>query len=170
MVDLPRRPVGGLAVTDLFPGRLVGAELPYLGLRIDDDVGVQWISSRVVLVIGLGFEEGLQRYHLGDDRPVENMSRVQLVDIGVSDALLFVVGVEDRRAVLPAGVGALTVQLRRIVRDGEKDSQDLSVGDPARVVYDLDGLGVVRAASRDGLIVGGVGGAGIVGSAASKYR
>src|ERR1700737_2645962 len=55
----------GLALAaDLLPGRLVGAQLSDLGLRVDDDVGVQRISRRVVLVISLGFEECLQRHHL----------------------------------------------------------------------------------------------------------
>ena len=108
-------------------------------------------------MIGLGLVEGLERHDLGNDPFVEDVGLVQLVDECLGYPLLLIIGVEDRRPVLPAGVGSLTVELGRIMRDGEKHLEDLAVTDAARVIDDLDGLGVVRGAGRDRLIVGRVG-------------
>ena len=58
---------------------------------------------------------------------------------------------------MPADVGSLTIALSRVVGDREKDLEDLAVGYPARVIDDLDGLGVVRRSTRDRLIIGGLG-------------
>src|SRR5439155_6829246 len=111
------------------PGGLIGAQLADLGLRVDDDIRTRWIPCCVILVIGLGFEEGLERHHLGDDRPVEDSSLVQLADVSVGHSLLLIIEIEDRRAVLPAAVGSLTVELRRVMRDREKYLEDLAVAD-----------------------------------------
>jgi len=62
------RPAEALALADLFLCFLIGAQLSDLRLRVEEDIGIQWIPSGVILVIGLGFEEGLERRHLGNDR------------------------------------------------------------------------------------------------------
>src|ERR1700719_2654359 len=139
--DSTKWPIVRLTVADLFLRLLIGAQLPDLGLRIDDDVRIQGIPGRIVLVISLGLIEGLQRDDLGDDWTVEDMGLVQLVDVGLGHALLLVIGVKDRRAVLPARVRTLPIQLRRVVSDREKDLDDLTVSDSARGVDDLDGFG-----------------------------
>jgi len=158
---LPRIHLGPLAISPhgvgIAVGFLVGAQLSDLGLSVDGDVGVQRIARRVILVIGLSLKEGLEQRDFGDDRCVEDLGLVQLVDIAVGDSPLLIIDGEDRRAVLPAGVGSLAVELRRVVRDGEKHLEDLAVAEPARVIEDLDSLGVVRGAGRDRLVVGGLG-------------
>ena len=53
-------------------------------------------------------------------------------------------------------VRALTIQLRRIVRDGEEDLQQPSVADLARVEDHLHRFGVPGRSLRDDLVVGGV--------------
>ena len=64
--------------------------------------------------------------------------------------LLRGVGVEDRRKVLGAQVGTLTVGLRGIV-DLEEELGHLLVGDPAGVVADLYGLQVANWEGADGV-------------------
>ena len=49
----------------------------------------------IVLMIGLGFIEGLEGHHLGDNRPRENSGFIELSDIGVGNALLLCVAVKD---------------------------------------------------------------------------
>ena len=66
----------------------------------------------IVLVIGLSWIESLQRNDFGYDGARENLGLVELRDIGLGDALLFVVGVKDRGAILRAFVGALAIELR----------------------------------------------------------
>ena len=88
----------------------------------------------VVLVVGLGLEELLERLERGGDRLVENPRPLELLDVGLGDAALLVARVEDRRAVLRADVAALAVDLRRVVGDGEVDAQQLAVSDAPRVV------------------------------------
>src|SRR5439155_22741702 len=78
-------------------------------------------------------------------------------DIGMGDPPLLVVGVEDRRPVLPADIGPLPVLLRRIVGDREEDLQQLAVADAAPVVPNLDRFGVIGGAGADGLVVGRLG-------------
>ncbi len=60
---------------------------------------------------------------------------------------------KDRRSILRAVIGPLHVQLRWIVRHGEEHLQQLAVRDLGRVVGDLHGLRVPRAARADDLVV-----------------
>ena len=59
--------------------------------------------------------------------------------------------VEDDGAVLRAGVGALPVQRRRVVR-GEEDVEEVAVADDVGVEVDLDDFGVAGAPGADGVV------------------
>ena len=80
---------------------------------------------------------------------------LQLGDVGLGNVLLLLVAVENCRAVLAPGVGALPIELRRVVSDGEEDLEKLAIGDPRRVVGDLDRFGVTGFAAADEFILGG---------------
>src|SRR6266481_4330506 len=95
------------------------------------------MTGGVVLVVSLGGIKGFQRDHLSHDGMRENFGFFQLRDVRLGDSLLLIVLIENGRAILAAGVWSLMVQLRRIVRDGEKDSKKLSVGDLRGIVVDL---------------------------------
>ena len=82
------------------------------------------------------------------------MSLIELRDIILRNFLLCLALRENFRAILRAGVGALAVELRRVVRDREIDLQDLAVGNLLRVEGHLNGFGVAGAARADGLVIG----------------
>src|SRR5579864_4404085 len=79
------------------------------------DIGTVWIAHQIVLVVPLGSVEAFQRVHTRDNRVLENASFAQLGNVCRGDVLLRVAVVDDGRPVLGASVGALSVQLRRIV-------------------------------------------------------
>src|SRR5262249_6966721 len=58
-------------------------------------------------------------------------------------------------AILATHVVALPILLRRVMRDGEEDLQDLPQREPPRVVHHFDHFRVIGAAAADGLIVCG---------------
>src|SRR5260370_17474325 len=93
-------------------------------------------------MVALSRVEGLEGLDFRDDGPGVDLGGVELRDVGLSDALLLRAGVEDGRAVLRAGVRTLAVPLRGIVRDGEKNHQELAVGELGRIIGDADGFGV----------------------------
>src|SRR5882672_5898425 len=105
--------------------------LQVLDLRdvVEGNIGLVRVQRQVVLVIVLRRIERLQRADLGHDRLLVDLGGVELGDIGLRHLLLLVIGGEDRRAILRAGVGALAVQLGRVVHDREKDLQDLAIAD-----------------------------------------
>ena len=80
----------------------------------------------VVLVIVFGGVETGIGIQLRDDLRAEHISLIQLLDVGFGDFLLIFRGVENRGAVLRAVVRALAIELRGVVRDGEKYSQNLA--------------------------------------------
>src|ERR687898_1965196 len=95
----------------------------------------------IILMLGLSFPERPGRRHLGDDPPRPEARRFNVGDRVVGDPALFLVVIEDRRAVARPDVVALTVQCRRIV-DLEEELQQVSIRDLLRVEGDLDRLGV----------------------------
>src|SRR5439155_13189764 len=107
----------------------------------------------VVLVVVLGLVEWSGRYNLGLDRLLE--ARLIFGLRGLRQALLLVVVVEDRRAVLVAAIAELAVLRERIVVVPEH-VEELFVGDLGRVVDDLDRLGMAGAAAAD-VIIGRIG-------------
>ena len=110
-----------------------------------------------MLVVRLGVIEAFERRDLGDDFSGEDVGGIELGDVGLCDAALLVAGIEDRRAVGGADVGALAVELSGIVGDGEEDAEELAVGDLRGIVDHLDGFGVAGGFGAD-LVVGGGGG------------
>ncbi len=71
-------------------------------------------------MVALRGVELVQRSHLGHDRVAENVSFVDLLDVGLGNALLLLVDVEDGAAVLGAGVGTLAVERGGVVGDLKK--------------------------------------------------
>ena len=92
----------------------------------------------IVLMIGFGGIECLQRLHLGHDRARKNMRLVEFRDIGLGGALLGVARGENLGAVLGALIGVLPVQLCRVVRHRKIDLQQAAEGDLLRIEGNLD--------------------------------
>jgi hypothetical protein len=92
-------------------------------------------------VLGLGFPERPGRRHLGDDLARPDARGFDVGDRVLGDAALFVVEVEDRRAVAQPDVVSLPVQRCGVV-DLEEELQQVAVGDLLGVEDDLDRLGV----------------------------
>ena len=83
------------------------------------------LSSFVELMIGFGRIECSIGFNLSGNR--EPLSRSHLLDVGVGHLPLIVVVNENHRSVLWADVGALPVDLRRIMAR-EKHLQQLGIG------------------------------------------
>ena len=90
---------------------------------------------------------------------MEDVSGVELGDIGFGNPFLVVIFIEDDGAVLSSLVGALAVEFGGVVDDGEEHFEQLAVSDLGRVVGYLDGFGVAGSASANHFIVSGVPGA-----------
>src|SRR6266852_7169771 len=93
-------------------------------------------------MVALSRVESLEWLDFRDDGPGVDLCSIELCDVGQSDALLLRNGIKDRGAVLGAGVRTLAIPLRGIVRDGEKNHQELAVGELRRIVDDADGFSV----------------------------
>src|ERR1700682_2892982 len=132
-------------------------QLIELGLVVDDDVHVRGMLRQIVLVVVLRRVERVERSDFGNNWPRERFGLLQLCDIGFRHALLFRIGVKNRRAILRSDVGALAVKLCRIMRDGEEYPQQLTVGDLRRIVDYLHRLGVPSRTGADELIARGLG-------------
>ncbi len=139
------------------------AELGHLGGDDELAVALARVARKVLLVVILGGEEGLEGQHLGDDRVRPEAFICKFVDDGIGSSGLFGQGGEDGGAVLRAHVVALAVEGGGVV-DGEEDVQDIGVGDLRGVKGDAHHLGVPGVPGAH-LLVGGVGGvaAGIAG-------
>ena len=66
------------------------------------DVWVVRMECGIVLVVGLGWIEGLQWNYLGHDRALEDLGFVELCDIRLGDPLLLVTAIENGRTILGA--------------------------------------------------------------------
>src|SRR5882724_9443619 len=122
---------------------------------VEHDIGVGGIVDEEVLVIGLGREESLQGIDPGRDGAAEDAGAVELGDIGLGDALLPGVGIEDGGTILRSLVRSLAIELGRIMRDGEEYAQDFAIGDLRRIEADLDRFGVAGFAAADLFVAGG---------------
>src|SRR5208282_3403714 len=136
---------------------------------IVDDVGIVGMMGGVVLVVGLGGIKGLQWDYLGHDGTRKNFGFFELRDVGLGDSLLLIVGIENGRSILVAGVGSLPVQLRGIVGDGEEHPKKLPVGDLRRIVSDLHRFRVAGVAVAYQFVFRRVGGASRVARGGPDY-
>src|SRR5512133_2256104 len=109
------------------------------------------VALQVVLVLRLGLPERTGRGDLGDDLAGPQPGRLDVGDGVGGDPALFLIEVEDRRAVARAEVVALAVARRRVV-DLEEELEQLTVGGHLGIEDDLDRLGVGPMVA-----VGGVG-------------
>src|SRR5579864_6120555 len=112
------------------------------------------MQSGIILVIGLCRIETLERNDLRHDRAGKYLRLIELRDVGLRDAFLFVIRIEDRRSVLSTFIGALTVQLSGIVRNRKEYAQQLTIGDLRGIVDNLDRLGVPGVAGTHKLVFG----------------
>jgi hypothetical protein len=109
-------------------------------------------ALQVVLVLRLGLPERAHRRHLGDDLARPQPGRLDVRDRVLGDALLLVVGVEDRGAVGRADVVALAVQGGRVV-DLEEELEQVAEARLGGVEVDLDRLGVAGVVAVRGVLV-----------------
>src|SRR5580692_10565984 len=72
------------------------------GQVVSRDIEAAWMKRGIILVIGFGGIECLQRLHLGYNRARKNMRLVEFRDIGLGGALLGVARGENLGAVLGA--------------------------------------------------------------------
>src|SRR5262249_7303834 len=113
------------------------------------------ISSGIVLMVVLGLVKPLERFERRCNRLRKNVSRVELLDVQLRCTTLLLIGIKDGRAILPADIIALSVEMGRIVGNGEENFQNLPVGPLAGVVFDLHSLGVIRRSATNSPIVRG---------------
>src|SRR6266852_1182370 len=131
-----------LRVLRMIEARKILFQIFQFGKVVVDDVRIVGIILEVILMVVLGGIESLEGLDLRDDRPGVDLCSVELRDVGLRDALLLRAAVEDRGAVLGASVRTLAIPLRGIVRDREKNHQELAVGELRRIVGDADRFGV----------------------------
>src|ERR1700730_12054924 len=101
---------------------------------VEPDVRIVRMQGGVVLMIALRSIERLQCDHLRHDRARKYLGGVELIDIGLTNAPLFVGRKEDDRAILRTLIRPLPVELRGVVSDGKEDLQQLTIGDLRSVV------------------------------------
>src|SRR5262249_11205396 len=113
--------------------------------------------DEIVLVVAFSFVERFQGDHLGDDPVPEEFGLIQLRNVAFGNALLFLVRIKDCRAILRAGIGALTIQFRRIMRYRKENFEQWAVSDLRRIVSNLPRFGMTGAAGAYRLVPSGVG-------------
>lgn len=102
----------------------------------------------------LGWVERGQGFKGGDNGSGEDFALVELYDIRLGDLFLLIIGVENGRTVLRSDIGALTIELCRVMSHGEKDFKQFSEADDLGIVSNLNGFGVLGFSGADGLVVG----------------
>src|ERR1700756_154138 len=107
------------------------------------------MSLQVVLVIVLGAKEGFEGYNLGDNFPRVDLGGIELLDVRGGDALLFLAGIKDGGAILRAIVGSLAIELRWVMSHGEKNHQNLTIGNLRWVKRDAHGFRMASAPPAD---------------------
>src|SRR6476646_9409061 len=105
---------------------------------VDKDVRQVRMAGGVILMIFLLPIERLQRRHFRHDRARKYLGRLQLIDVGLTNASLFFGGEEDDRSVLRTLVWSLPIELSGVVSDGKEDLQELTIRNLRRVVHNLD--------------------------------
>jgi hypothetical protein len=107
------------------------------------------MQRQIILVMRFRRIKLLQRHDLRNDRH----TGCQLPDIGSSDLLLLGAGVKNCGAVLTADIGALTVELGRVMRDADEHMQQLPVGYLRRIECDAHGFRVPRVAQAHDVVM-----------------
>ena len=107
---------------------------------VDHDVRLARIACSVILMVSLGFIKRLQRHDFGDDGLPEKLGTVELRYVRLRHFFLLFIAIENRGSVLRSDVGALAVELSRIMGDGKKHFEQLAVRDSGRVVRDPNGF------------------------------
>ena len=86
------------------------AKMFHIGCIVEGDVRVVRVERGVILMIGLGSVERLQRDDLRHNRTRKRPGLIQLGDVCLRDVFLLITAVEDHRPVLAAGVWPWTIQ------------------------------------------------------------
>ena len=115
-------------------------------------VALSWILLEILLVVILCPVKGSEGFDLCNDWRVPDSRSFDFSDDLLSDCLLFIVVVEDHRAVLGSNISTLAVWSSWVV-DCEEDLQDLLEGNYLGVKSDLDHFGMSRPPTAD-LLVG----------------
>lgn len=118
------------------------------------NIGLIGVLTRVILMVWLGWVERGQGFKGSDNGPGEDFTLVELCDVRLGDVFLLIVGVENSRTVLRADIGALAIELCRVMSHGEKDFKQFPEADDLGIVGDLNGFGVLGFSGADGLVVG----------------
>ena len=74
----------------------------------------------VILMVGFGIVERLQRHHLRHNWPGKQLCLLELGYVSLCYSLLFVVSVENNRTVLAADVRPLTIEFCGVMHHREK--------------------------------------------------
>lgn len=133
-------------------------QMIYLRQIVDHDIRIVRVLDGIILVILLGGIKSVERHDLRHDRAAKNFRLINLIDVRVRDFLLVLIRVKNYGTILSSLVRALTIQLRGIVRDGEKYFQKLAHGNLRWIVNNLHGFGVPGPAFADGFIIRRAGG------------
>src|SRR5947199_333090 len=89
--------------------RKLFAQVFQFGKVIEADIGIVGMMRGVVLMIVLGGIEAFQGNYLSHNGCGERFDLIDLADVGLGDALLVFVGVEDDGAIFQTGIWALAV-------------------------------------------------------------
>src|SRR5436190_16477949 len=87
----------------------------HFGERDVGNIRLMRILAGVVLVIGLGWIKGLERFQSRHDRARKMFAGVEFVNKRLGQFLFLVAGIENRAAVLGTGVVALSIESRWVV-------------------------------------------------------
>jgi len=118
------------------------------------DVAVVHMVDEIVLVVVLRIVKIGGANELGHDCAFENSCGVELCDVRGGDFLLFLRGEENCRAILCPDIRSLAILLRWVVRDAEKNHQELAIRNFGRVIYHADTFGVTGRAAANEIVIG----------------
>ena len=90
-----------------------------------NDIRVVRITRHEVLVVFLGWIEGLQRFNSGDNWIAEHFAGRQLANVREGFAVLRIARIKNFGAILLTIVRTLAVQFSRIMRNQEIDIEQL---------------------------------------------
>src|SRR5437867_1805628 len=95
------------------------SQLVHLWLRDVNDIRLVRIPRGVILVILFRRMKGLEGLECCDNRVCEDAGFVQLTNVRFGNPLLLVVGVKNRRAILPTDALPWRIRWTGTVREGE---------------------------------------------------